>query len=352
MEASFYDVLREQLHRLFPEAKEDGAGANCLINCPLCAREGNPDHNRHMSISLGKDGKPLLYNCWRNSSHRGLLTSGNLEMLSRESLIPPDAGVLEAIDAYNKRSGKMNRYTLGNDAKLRIDAVQASPTELNEIKRLYICKRIGVDLPFEELVRDKVVFSIKALLEGNYVTKTTRAPQIVDLLDQFFVGFLTNNNSSLILRNMVSGKVDLPESISDRYIKYSIIQGTPAGYYVIPTQSNVYQQINVHMAEGTFDILSVFYNLRETNRLNNVYASIGGNSYSSMVEYFLCTVGLVDVVFHVYIDNDIKPNVLPELERILRPLELECYIHFNAKDGEKDFGVPMDRIQERVYRLT
>ena len=352
MEANFHDALKEQLHLLFPEAKEDGAGANTLINCPLCAREGNPDHNRHMSISLGHGGKALLYNCWRNSSHRGLLTSSNLEMLARDSLLQPDPGILDALDEYNKRSWRMERFKLNPNSKYRIDTVQVEPSDLNEVKRLYVCKRIGVDLPIDELVKDKVVFSLKGLLHQNYVKRLTRSPQIVEMLDRFFVGFLTHNNASVTLRNMVSGKVDLPECISDRYIKYSIVQGAPSGYYVIPTQSNVYKRIDVHMAEGTFDILSVFYNLRGANRLDNVYAAIGGNSYASMVEYVLCTVGLVDVVFHVYIDNDIKPNVLPELKRILKPLTLESYVHFNAKQGEKDFGVPLSRIQECVYRLT
>ena len=352
METTFQDMLREQLHRLFPEAKEDGAGANTLINCPLCAREGRPDYNRHMSICLGYDGKPLLYNCWKNSAHRGVLTSSNLEMLSRDSLVSPDAGVLEALDEYNKTSGRMNRFKLDANSRYRIDPIPIPNSELNEIKRIYICKRLGVDLSFEELMKDKVIFSIKELLYRNYVRKMTRSPQIMNLLDAYFVGFLTNNNGSLILRNMVAGKMDLPKSISDRYIKYSIIQGAPSGYYIIPTQSNIYGHIDIHMAEGTFDILSVFYNLRGTNRINNIYGSIGGNSYASMIEYFLGDVGLIDVTFHIYIDNDIKPQVLPEISVILKPLGIVSYIHFNSMDGEKDFGVPKEKIRECVYRLT
>ena len=352
MDATFQDILREQLHRLFPEAKEDGAGLNTLINCPLCNREGNPDNNRHMSICLGFDGKPLVYNCWRNSSHRGLLTSSNLELLARDSLQPPDAGVLEALDEYNRKSGRMNKFKLSSGSTYKIDAVPIMDSELNEIKRIYISKRIGVNLSYEELVNDKVIFSLKDLLYRNYVKKATRAPQIIDLLDTYFVGFLTNNNGSVILRNMVAGKIDLPESISDRYIKYSIIQGAPSGYYIIPTQSNVFGHIDIHMAEGTFDILSVFYNLRGANRINNIYGSIGGNSYASMIEYFLADLGLVDVCFHIYIDNDIKPHVLPEIQRLLRPLDIESHIHLNSKVGEKDFGVPAEKIQEYAYRLT
>lgn len=353
MEYSFHDALREQLHRLFPDAKEDGAGTNTLINCPLCAREGNPDHNRHMSICLGHGGKPLLYNCWRNSTHKGLLTSSNLELLSKDCLTAPDPAILEALDEYNRKSGRMNQFKLSNDNRYKIDPVPTiQASELNEIKRIYVCKRIGVDLPYEELVKDKIIFSIKELLYRNYIRRLTRAQQIVDLLDVYFVGFLTNNNGSLILRNMVKDKVKLPESISDRYIKYSLIQGAPSGYYIIPTQSNIYGHIDIHMAEGTFDILSIFYNLRGANRVNNIYGSIGGNSYASMIEYFLCDVGLVDVTFHIYIDNDIKPQVLPEITHLLKPLGIESFVHFNAQDDEKDFGVPLEKIKECVYKLT
>lgn len=352
MEARFNDILREQLHRLFPEAKEDGAGLNTSINCPLCAREGNPDHNRHMSIHLGSDDKPLLYNCWRNSSHRGLLTSSTLEMLARDSINKPDPVILEAIDDYNKKVSKTSKYKLADDSKYHINITQVPPTELNEVKRLYICKRIGIDLSIDELVRNKIIFSIRELLQRNHIQKFTRAPQILDLLDSYFVGFMTNNNSSIILRSIVHGKMELPESLSKRYVKYSIIQGAPSGYYIIPTKSNIYGHVDVHLAEGAFDILSVFYNLRNANRLNNVYGAIGGNSYAAMLEYFLCNIGLIDVTFHIYIDNDIQSHVIPELKNLLQPLMIESYIHLNAKKEEKDFGVPKDRIQECIYRLT
>jgi hypothetical protein len=106
------------------------------------------------------------------------------------------------------------------------------------------------------------------------------------------------------------------------------------------------------MAEGTFDILSVFYNLRGANRVNNVYGSIGGNSYLSFIQHFLCNIGLIDVTFHIYIDNDIKKHVLPEIERTIRPLGIEVYVHMNTMKDEKDFGVPASKIKEYVYRLV
>ena len=347
----FQELLKEQLHKLFPEAKEDGAGANTLINCPLCNMEGRRDSNRHMSICLGYDGKPLYFNCWRNNLHRGLLTPDNLEKLASMSSTIPDAGFLELLDEYNRRSGKLSRYRLDNKNQYNISTVSVNDTEINEIKRKYICNRIGVDLSLEELAANKIIFSIKDLLYKNYIKRMTRSPQIMELLDRYFVGFLTNTNSSIILRNMVSGKIDLPESIADRYIKYVIIQGAPSGYYIIPSKCNLYNHIDIHLAEGTFDILSVFYNLREANRIDNIYASIGGNSYLNTMEYFLSDLGIISPSFHIYVDNDIKPHVLPEIERKIKPLGFDVWIHINSYPGEKDFGVPKSKIQEYVYKL-
>ena len=347
----FKELLKEQLHKLFPEAKEDGADANTLINCPLCNMEGKRDTNRHMSICLGDDGKPLFFNCWRNNLHRGLLTSENLEKLASASTTIPDAGFLELLDEYNHRSGKMNRYRLDSKGRYNISTVRVYNNEINEIKRTYICKRLGLDLSLEELASNKIIFSIKELLYRNYIRETTRAPQIMELLDKYYVGFLTNTNGSIILRNMVAGKIPLPESIADRYIKYMIKKGAPSGYYIIPTNCNLYNHINIHLAEGTFDILSVFYNLRGANRVDNIYGSIGGNSYLNMMEYFLSDLGIIDPTFHIYIDNDIKPHVLPEIERKIKPLDIEVYIHANSYPGEKDFGVPIQKIQEYVYKL-
>ena len=349
---SFQDYLRQSLHQLFPGSKDDGARNNVLINCPLCIKEGRPDTKHHMSICLGNEGKPLFYNCFRNTAHRGILTPDSLMELAWNTQLLIDPVLLEAIDNFNKHTRHYSRYKLNKENKLNIDfrAIQSS-SDMIEIKRQYICDRLGLDISYEELAKNKIVFSLKDLLWRNYIKEYTRDPRIVDILDKYFVGFLSNNNGSLSMRNIVYGKMELPNNLNFRYIKYLIVNGAPAGYYIIPSICDITKRVEVVIAEGQFDILSIFYNVYSGDRNNRVYCSIGGNSYLNAIKYFLCEVGLVDPIIHLYIDNDIKKFVLPEIEKMLKPIRIETHIHLNAFNEEKDFGVAKNKIKEYYYRM-
>ena len=174
----------------------------------------------------------------------------------------------------------------------------------------------------------------------------------MNLLNEYFLGFLTNNNSTIILRNLVKDRDKLPEIVHDRYIKYSIINNNKfTGYYIIPTQCDIYKQINIHIAEGPFDILSIFCNLRNMNTIQNIYASIGGNSYLSLIKYFLIECGIINPIFHIYIDNDIPRSFIDKISNSLKPLGIRVFIHFNSFKNEKDFGVDKNHITEVYYEL-
>ena len=350
VEGSFQEYLKNSLLRLFPNSKINGAHTNVLINCPLCIKEGRPDTNHHMSIYLGGNGKPLMYNCFRNTSHRGLLTSENLLKLAWQSPSLVESSLLEAIDEYNRQNKISTKYKLSKEDKFNFK-VYSTNSENIEFKRKYVSERLGLDLSLEELEKNKIIFSIKDFLEKNHIHQLTRNVNILEMIDKYFVGFLTNTNGAIILRNMYKDKVTMPESINQRYIKYSVIQGAPSGYYIIPTICDITKRLEIHIAEGTFDILSVFYNLKNANRENNIYGCIGGNSYKNMIAYFLCQMGIIDPIIHIYIDNDIKPFVLPQIKRIMNPLNIDIYIHMNVYPNEKDFGVPKEKINEYVYKL-
>lgn len=345
---NFHEYLRVSLHQLFPNSKDDGARNNVLVNCPLCIREGRPDTKHHMSICLGKGGRPLFYNCFRNSLHRGILSSNTLPKLTDLNIDPM---LLEAIDNYNKNHSSFTRYKLPVEKRFNIDVGLLSSNDIIEAKRLYICNRLGLDLSLEELVKDKIIFSIKHLLWINYINRFTRDERIMDLLDKYFVGFLTNTNGCVVLRNIVHDKIQLPDSINFRYIKYLIQQGESTGYYIIPTICDITKQTEIIIAEGQFDILSIFYNIYKGDRTNKIYSCIGGNSYLKIIKYFLCEMGLVNPIFHIYIDNDIKNFVLPQLQKIIHPLNIEIYIHINSYPQEKDFGVPKEKIKDYYYKL-
>ena len=149
------DKLREQLHKLFPDAKDCGNKKEVSINCPLCNREGNIDKGHHMYISLGYDNKPPMYNCFRNMNHRGILTESVLKEFSNQSQYL-DTALLEEIDNYNKKVTTFNRNRLNNytSRRLKFDCVEN--TENNLYKLNYINKRLGLNLSYIDIIRNKI----------------------------------------------------------------------------------------------------------------------------------------------------------------------------------------------------
>ena len=86
------------------------------------------------------------------------------------------------------------------------------------------------------------------------------------------------------------------------------------------------------------------------NQEPGIYSSIAGNNYMGLVYYFLCNYMLPYSEFHIYPDNDASGSKW-KINRVigyLKSLGIPCYIHRNMYPDEKDFGVPMSRIDEKI----
>lgn len=347
------DALREQLHRLFSSAKDRAGNREVAINCPLCAREGRPDKGQHMYISLGyNDSPPLMYNCFRNMNHHGQFSITDLEQLSDYPQYI-DTDLYDNVLKLSKQVSSLNRYRLNKNNKLDINNFICTNNDIYiNYKLEYINNRLGINLTPKELADNKIILSLKSFLSSNYIRILTRSEYTIDILDKYFIGFLTNNNSTVILRNI--GLQECPDDNVGklRYTKYTITTNPiESGYYIIPSKCDLLQPIEVHLAEGPIDILSIFYNINNCDRNNKVYCSIGGNTYKKALEYFISGIGLIDCIFHIYLDNDISNYMINNLISIIKPLGYKIYLHNNMYQGEKDFGVPKNRIINNIRNV-
>lgn len=348
---TFQEKLKNMLFSIFPEAKLNGAKTEVMINCPFCIKEGIPDRNRHMYISLGYNNKPPQYNCFKNSKHHGLLTKNVLEEMSNYSAFIDD-DLFENIKSNTKKDYIQFLNTINNINYYNFKVYP--PFIINENiqqKINYINNRLGLNLSISELVDNKIILSIKEFLFYNNIKEITRSISVIELLDKYFIGFLNNNNSVITFRNLIDGNTNLPENLRGRYVYYTIFKKIQNSHYVIPTTCDLYKHIFLHIAEGSFDILSIFYNLKNANRENNIYIAIGGNNYLKTIEYFLEIFGLIDIEIHIYIDNDIDKNIIDKIKKIFSLLKIQIFIHMNIMNDEKDFGVPLNRIKEYCYQL-
>ena len=203
----------------------------------------------------------------------------------------------------------------------------------------------------DDCKRLKIVLNLLDLFKVNHL-QATRHENIMYQLDHNFMGFLSFDNAFVNLRNLNLSK-DIYEGINRRYINYNLFNkyDNSQRFYTIPTQIDLYKPVTIHIAEGSFDILSVYLNLPQYNSGNDIYTSIGGNAYKGIIRFFITQLKLPNVIIHIYPDNDIERYKMIDVANYIAPLNIPLYIHRNKRKGKKDFGVSLNEIDEVVERL-
>jgi hypothetical protein len=214
----------------------------------------------------------------------------------------------------------------------------------------YINDRLGIKIP--NPVQDKIVANLLYLLEYNGIREYTRASDIVYELGCSSIGFLSMDNSHLILKNLYWGEGLVHSNIDNKYNLYTIHEDG-VSFYTIPSvvYLNIPAPVDIHVAEGPFDILSICYNMCNNNREHVVYTAACGKGYENVIQMYLLDYNIMNARFHVYLDNDVDDSILYYISSILQTLGMELYIHRNTYPGEKDYGVDKAHIVDSVKRI-
>jgi hypothetical protein len=229
---------------------------------------------------------------------------------------------------------------------------------MSRAKLNYINKRLGLQLTYQDLIDKKIVLNLYDLLNSNNVRTLTRHPTVVQELNDSFIGFISGDNNYINMRNLREGRV--LSSVDKKYINYNIFsQENSCKYYIIPTNIDLCdpRPIRVNIAEGPFDILSIYYNVMNQYSDRSIYAAIAGKGYMNLIEYLMCDIGLNNIELHIYPDKDILNTAMQEIANFLYPFNMNIYIHrnlfVNPKTGEqeKDYGVSRERIIDSCVQI-
>ena len=166
-----YDQLKENLSILFPDHQLASNGREFRINCPMCEREGYPDKGYHLYISIFESDKPPLYNCFRNSNHRGVLTKSFIEQYSAYPQYV-DTDLLDLIRNQANRAAKLNRYRFNKNYGFKLINPIAKNDEKSMIKLGYINSRLGTNLTLEDMVSLKIVINLGEFIYNNRLRLT------------------------------------------------------------------------------------------------------------------------------------------------------------------------------------
>lgn len=329
-----------------PNARPVSGNSEMLIRCPFCGDSDNQRH-AHLYIKIPKMVDELsFYECKRaNCTAKGIVTEEFLRKLGCY-----DASVLVSISKHNAEVLKLPKYKYINDVNIYpLMIPNIIDSESNRYKLNYINSRIGSNFTYQDLNNLKIFLNLSDIVNYNRL-ELSRDINICNQLDSNFMGFISYDNSFANMRKLNSN--NLYHSLDKKYINYDLIpkMSNSKNYYVIPTNINILDQspVKIHVAEGAFDVLSIFYNLNNCNTNQCIYISCGGKSYNQALEFILIETGIINYELHIYPDADINSYIINRIINKINLLPSNIIIHHNTFQGEKDYGVPLNRIKDTV----
>ena len=344
------DNITNKILYSFPSSKITSGGKEICMKCLYCSDSIKSNHG-HMYIHIPQnDDDVFMFFCFK-CQVSGIINS---KTLIEWGIYSPEIG--SEVDKLVKNASKNNKfkgfasihYPLYNN----VFNIPLANTKLQ-----YIKDRIGVSLTIEECLKQKIILNLKDVLEYRYnnITQLTRHPNIVQALNDNFVGFLSLDNNFVNLRRICPEGL-LYKGIDKRYINYNIHgkMDNTEKMYVMPINIDltIPKRIQIHIAEGPFDILSIKYNLRKNEE--GIFAAVTGTSYLGFIIHLIINYEIFFFDLHIYPDNDKhgSDDVMRSIKDFIKPYGASLYIHRNNSIGEKDFGVTPDRINEIIYNFN
>lgn len=333
---------------IIPTAKVASGGKEIIIRCPFCGDSKNIRH-AHFYISVPQSQEELSFYDCKKCPNKGVVSD---ELLRKIGCT--DSNTIIEITKHNLEIMSLPKYKSLkkiNIYPLRWDLIRKDPN--NQEKLNYINQRIGSNFNYFDLAKVKIILNLYDVINTNRL-ELTRHQMVCNDLDRYFIGFISFDNSYCGLRKVTDK--ELYKTVNKRYINYNLINkiDDAKNFYVIPTKVNILDPtpVKIHIAEGQFDILSIYYNLNNCNDYQNIYIACGGKSYSQALEFILNETGIINYEVHYYPDMDVTDNeFFYDVQRKIQLLPGDIYIHRNVYAGEKDFGVPLNRIKDIIREI-
>lgn len=343
----FKNYLIDKLMML-PICKASTTKRNYTVRCPYCGDSTKHKDHGHFSILIDVNSDdPILYRCFR-CNESGLFTKQTLEDLQ----IYYDSQILEGLESINKNIKASSKY---RDHAKDFSIPLFRDTLSNKIKLEYMKERIGKEITYQDCIDYKIILNLSEFLDCNKIDKSIVKPRSLQEIDYKYLGFLSTNNNKIIFRDIT----DSQSGFFGRYYKLilDVYNRNPHSFYTLQAKFKLIytEPIQVHVAEGTFDILSIYKNLYEEDELENkLFFASGGFNFGTILEYVILSGVTTNIQLHIYADNDKSDKEIVNSMKRNKFYQYwvdEVYIHRNIFEGEKDFGVPMSRIKEISYKV-
>lgn len=339
--------FKEYLLHNIPNSKIASGGTEIQTRCIFCGDSQDPK-GKHLYIKIPRNNEIPLYHCFK-CTESGIVDG---KFLRQYEIY--DAEVISELNKNNALAQKSLGLKINDDRPSRLFNTHITDNDLSRAKLNYINNRLGLNLSYDDILKNKIVLNLWDLLYENNIKNLTRNVKIVNQLNESFLGFISVDNSFINMKNLRQGKVY--QSIDKKYVNYNIFGkiNNSQRYYIIPNSIDLLdpRPIKIHISEGSFDNLSIYHNLNNGYSDHSIYASIGGKAYMNIIKYFIINKGLINIELHIYPDKDIEQYTMNNICNFLYAYDIDIFIHRNTYPNEKDMGVKLSRINENIYHIN
>lgn len=342
----------EFFKKLIPGSRAAAGNTEILCRCRYCGDSKDPK-KAHMYISVPQDNTEIsLYHCKKCGDVPGSGSRGIVDVNFIRLYDCTDASMYIALAARNNEILKLPKYKTLKSIDIYPLRYEMISNGLNNNAKLdYINSRIGSNFTLADMIKLKIAINLYDILNANRL-ELTRDKWVTDNLNDDFIGFISYDNSFINMRKVLESNSNFKV---DRYLNYNLIKkiDNSKNYYIMKTNYNILSiaPIKIHIAEGPFDILSIYHNLNNCNDMDNIYVACGGKGYLSSLIFILVELGLINYEVHYYVDKDVNDNEFAFTLQVVSQLPCHIYVHRNVFPGEKDYGVPMNKITDHSSRV-
>ena len=291
---------------------------NIVIACPWCEYNQQKKHY-HLHIST----EAPIFHCFEGGCNKSGRISKLFKKLEGRDLSE------KFIDQDKVKENKTNDIKLSIPTERKKIILPDLNEESFKLKTLYLKGRLKYSKPDLKLVKG-LVFDVNQFIDINQIKIDNRLLKSRYYLHENFVGFLTENESVVVFRN-------IDETSEFRYFKLFISQTRFLDYYKL--LGGQYNSNHIILSEGIFDIFNEqifdYTGLRNQVKL---YAAGLSTSFDSLIKSLVFNEQIFRLDVSILADRGIDLNFFKKIKKYNSHVIDKMTVFYN-KTG-KDFADP------------
>jgi len=341
---TFIDSLQSSLRVAYLNSRQ----TELTVRCPYCGDSDNINHG-HLNIKVD-DEECVVWRCVRCDTS-GFVTPQfirNLKITNDIAIRFAHKNSINASKIYKKV-----KTSITGPSKFR-DILIPITDDTESIEKLeYVQDRLGVKISLQDAVnRYKMILNLEELWKCNHWMKMQENPQMMRMLADYGVGFLSIDKSKIIFRDVYGW------NWSKRYFNYNIHGYIPdsSSIYTISKNINLLStNMEVIIAEGILDVMGIALNILPAgweNNQNLFIINAAGKSYVKSIN-LVRSYGFLDFNLRIFTDNDVNNGFFIKIKKrdpILYRKKIEINRNIFSKK-ENDFGLPLHKIKLQRGRI-